>query len=57
MPRGYGLGDLPSGDEVLYVAEFSIVSVVLGFCPLGVPLGDRFSSGDEALDVAEMIWS
>ena len=30
--------------------------VVLGFCPsLGVPLGDRLSSGDEALDVAEKV--
>ena len=35
--------------------SFSIVRVVLGFCPsLGVPLGDRLSSGDEALDVAEI---
>ena len=40
---------------MLDVAEVSIVSVVLGFCPsLGVPLGDRLSSGDEALDVAEI---
>ena len=29
--------------------------VVLGFCPsLGVPLGDRLSSGDMALDVVEI---
>ena len=36
-------GDRPSsGDEVLDVAGVSIVSVALGFCPLGVPLGDRF---------------
>ena len=50
-----GLSDLLLVDEVLDVAEFSIVSVVLGFCPsLGVPLGDRLSSGDMALDVVEI---
>ena len=40
---------------MLEVAEVSIVVVVLGFCPsLGVPLGDRLSSGDMALVVVEI---